>query len=98
MKCRREDAEDQEVGVITNEEGEMDDRVRREEEIEEVEGGGTSWEDSDAEVAHPVQRVKNTIDSDEEEEGSHADVIVGVDDKAPQDGANPCKFSTVLFF
>ena len=36
--------------------------------------------------------------SEEEEEGTQSDTIVGVDDEAPQDGANPCKFSTVLFF
>ena len=49
--------------------------------------------DSDA---IPVGRVQNTIDS-EKEEGTQSDTIVGVDDEAPQDGANPCKFSTVVF-
>mgnify|MGYP001804066441 CR=1 FL=1 len=55
------DAEE-EVGVGGNEEGGMEDRMRRE---EEVEGAGTSGEDSDAEVANTARRVHNTINSDE---------------------------------
>ena len=54
-------------------------------------------EDSDEEVTRPIHKVRNTINSDEEEEGGQSDVLVGVIGEAPQDDENLCKVSAVLF-
>ena len=54
-------------------------------------------EDSDEEVPHPAHLVRNTVDCDGEEAGEWSDVLACVDDEAPQDDENSCKFSAVPF-
>ena len=59
--------------------------------------GVTIEEDSDEEVSRPARVVKNIIDSEGEEAGKQPDVLYGVDDEAPQDAENSCKFLAVPF-